>query len=65
MKVYTCEKCVKGTTGCAKKANTISVCSSFVSYAKAALIEKMRQQTLVSKEGLTYKPFANLYKKGL
>ena len=72
MKVYTCEKCAKGTAGCTKKSDTVSICPSFVSYAKAALLEQQRKKIerlsvretdgrlSVIPSHLTYKPFANI-----
>lgn len=70
MKVYTCEKCAKGTAGCTKKSTDVSVCPSFVSYAKAALLEQQRKQlsvretdgrlSVIPSQHLTYKPFANI-----
>lgn len=68
MKVYTCEKCAKGTAGCTKKSNTVSICPSFVSYAKAAYIEQQRKQlsvkeikvSVIPSKHLTFKPFAKL-----
>lgn len=68
MKVYTCEKCAKGTAGCTKKSNTVSICPSFVSYSKAAWLEtqrkKMEKISVIPSQHLTYKPFANLSLKG-
>lgn len=61
MKVYTCEKCAKGTAGCTKKSTDVSVCPSFVSYAKAALLEQQRKRlSVIPFQHLTYKPFANI-----
>lgn len=73
MKVYTCEKCAKGTAGCTKKSNTVSICPSFVSYAKATLLEQQRKKIervsvretdvrlfVIPSQHLTYKPFANI-----
>lgn len=69
MKVYTCEKCAKGTAGCTKKSNSVNICPSFVSYTKAAVIEQQRKklqtnQSIIPSQHLTYKPFANLFLKG-
>lgn len=64
MKVYTCEKCAKGTAGCTKKSNTVSICPSFVSYTKAVVIEQQRKKqervSVIPSQHLTFKPFAKL-----
>lgn len=65
MKVYTCEKCAKGSAGCTKKSNTVSICPSFISYSKAVYLEQQRKKvSIIPPQHLTYKPFANLSLKG-
>ena len=62
MRVSTCEKCAKRCSFFSERR--YSTCSAFISYSKAAAIQKKRDDMLLKpkmiSKGLTYKPFEAL-----
>lgn len=66
MKISTCEKCVKRCQFFDTKR--FDLCTSFLSYGKARVLQSKRDKLLVPKKpinkatSLTYKPFKELLK---